>query len=112
VAEATPLIEVWNKIDLLGSEARAAVEVQGERVPAVFPVSALTGDGLDALMAEVARRLDEPRTEEEIVVPYAAGRQRAWLHENRLVLDETEEPGGTRTRVRWTARQRDRFQTI
>jgi GTP-binding protein HflX len=112
VAEATPLIEVWNKIDLLGPDARTAVEVQGERVPAVFPVSALTGDGLDALMAEVARRLDEPRTEEEIVVPYAAGRQRAWLHENRLVLDETEEPGGTRTRVRWTARQRDRFQTI
>jgi GTP-binding protein HflX len=112
VAEETPLIEVWNKIDLLDAERRGAVQVQGERVPAVFPASAVTGEGLDALLAEVARRLDEPREEEEIVVPFAAGRQRAWLHENRVVLVEQEEERGTRLRVRWTARQRDRYQAL
>ncbi len=112
VTEATPLIEVWNKIDLLSPEARASVQVQGGREPAVYPVSALTGEGLDDLLAEVARRLDEPREEEEIVVPFAAGRQRAWLHENRVVVAEHEEDRGTRMRVRWTARQRDRFLTL
>lgn len=109
VTEATPLVEVWNKIDLLPPEERDAVQVQGERVPAVFPVSALTGEGLEALLAEVAVRLDEPRIEEEITVPHAAGRQRAWLHENRLVVDEEEGERGARIRVRWTARQRDRY---
>jgi GTP-binding protein HflX len=112
VSPETPLIEVWNKIDLLDPEQRAAVQVQGERVPAVFPVSAITGEGLDALLAEVAGRLDEPRIEEEMVVPFAAGRQRAWLHENRVVLEEHEEQRGTRMRLRWTERQRDKFQTL
>jgi GTP-binding protein HflX len=112
VSEATPLIEVWNKTDLLAEETRAALQVQADRSPEVFAVSAITGDGLDALLAEVAQRLDEPRDEEEIVVPFAAGRQRAWLHENRLVLSEQDEDAGTRMRVRWTARQRDRFLTL
>jgi GTP-binding protein HflX len=109
VTEATPHFEVWNKIDLLAPEARAAVHVQGDRVPAVFPVSAMTGEGLEVLLAEVAGRLDEPRQEEEVLVPFAAGRQRAWLHENRLVIEEQDEERGTRMRVRWTARQRDRY---
>ncbi len=112
VTEETPLIEVWNKIDLLAPEPREAIRTQGAREPAVFPVSALTGEGLDALLAEVARRMDEPREEEEIVVSYAAGRQRAWLHENRLVIEEHDEEKGTRMRVRWTKRQRDRFLTL
>ncbi|WP_210529839.1 GTPase HflX [Rubellimicrobium arenae] len=112
VTEATPLIEVWNKTDLLTPESRSSIEAQAGREPAVFPVSAITGEGLDALLAEVARQLDEPRTEEEIVVPFAAGRQRAWLHENRLVLEERDEERGTWMRVSWTARQRDRFQTL
>ncbi|TNC71963.1 GTPase HflX [Rubellimicrobium roseum] len=112
VGEGTPLIEVWNKIDLLDPESRESVRVQGERVPQVFPVSATNGEGLDALLAEVSGRLDEPREEEEVVVPYAAGRQRAWLHENRLVVGEQDEEKGTRMRVRWTARQRDRYSTL
>jgi GTP-binding protein HflX len=112
VAEATPLIEVWNKTDLLTEEIRTALQVQSDRSADVFAVSAITGDGLDALLAEVAQRLDEPRLEEDIVVPFAAGRQRAWLHENRLVLTEADEEAGTRMRVRWTARQRDRFLTL
>ena len=112
VAEATPLIEVWNKIDLLDPERRAAANVQGERVSQVFPVSALTGEGLETLLAEVSGRLDEPREEEEVEVPFAAGRQRAWLHENQVVLSEQEGDGGTRVRVLWTARQRDRFRAL
>jgi GTP-binding protein HflX len=112
VDESTPLIEVWNKIDLLDEERRAALRVQGDRVPAVFPVSGLTGEGLEALLAEVTRRLDEPRFEEVITVPHVAGRQRAWLHENRLVLEEREGEKAAEVRVSWTARQRDRYQTL
>jgi GTP-binding protein HflX len=46
------------------------------------------------------------------LIPFAAGRQRAWLHENGLVLDEQEEEKGTRVRVRWTSRQRERVQLL
>ncbi|TNC51259.1 GTPase HflX [Rubellimicrobium rubrum] len=112
VGESTPLIEVWNKIDLLAPEARISVDVQSGREAKVISVSALTGEGLDSLLDEITRWLDEPREEEELLVSFAAGRQRAWLHENRLVIEEQDEESGTRMRVRWTARQRDRFQTL
>ncbi|NAZ36904.1 GTPase HflX [Rubellimicrobium sp. CFH 75288] len=109
VAETTPLIEVWNKIDLLPPEDRPAAPARPDRDPAVFPVSALTGEGLEALLAAVTRLLDEPRTEDELLLPHGDGRRRAWLHEHRLVLAERTEEEGTRLRVCWTARQRDRF---
>lgn len=112
VGESTPLIEVWNKIDLLAPEARISVDVQSGREAKVISVSAMTGEGLDTLLDEITRWLDEPREEEELLVSFAAGRQRAWLHENRLVIEEQDEESGTRMRVRWTARQRDRFQTL
>jgi GTP-binding protein HflX len=112
VDEHRPLIEVWNKTDLLSAEQREAIDAQGAREPAVFPVSALTGDGLDPLMRAVTDRVDEPREEAEVTVPFAAGRQRAWLHETGLVQSEEAAEDGTRMRVRWTARQRDHYQTL
>jgi GTPase len=112
VGESTPLIEVWNKIDLLAPDARVSVEVQSGREAKVISVSALTGEGLDTLLDEITQWLDEPRDEEVLLIPFAAGRQRAWLHENRLVIEEQDEESGTLMRVRWTARQRDRFQTL
>ncbi len=112
VDEHRPLIEVWNKTDLLSPEQRDTIATQGAREPAVFPVSALTGDGLEALMRAVTDRVDEPREEEEVTVPFAAGRQRAWLHENGLVQSEEATEAGTRMRVRWTLRQREQYQTL
>ncbi len=112
VDEHRPLIEVWNKTDLLSPEQRDAIATQGAREPAVFPVSARTGDGLEALMRAVTDQVDEPREEAEVTVPFAAGRQRAWLHENGLVQSEEATHDGTRVRVRWTARQRDQYQTL
>jgi GTPase len=50
VAEEAPLLEVWNKVDLVSPDDRAALAVQAERSEKVFPVSALTGEGLDALL--------------------------------------------------------------
>ncbi len=112
VGEGTPLIEVWNKIDLLDAQRRAAVQVQGEREPAVFPVSATTGEGLDILLEEVTARLDAPRIEEEVTVPFVAGRQRAWLHDQGVVLVEEDREDGTHLRVRWTERQKDRYRDL
>ena len=47
--EGAPIIEIWNKIDMLESEARTAIE--GERRGATMSccVSALSGEGIDTL---------------------------------------------------------------
>jgi GTPase len=109
VEEDRAMIEVWNKIDLLPEDARAAVQVQGDRVPMVMPVSALTGEGIEALMAEVAARVDAPRHEVVLALSHAEGRARAWLFDEGVVEEEEPTETGSRLRVRWTDVQAARF---
>ncbi len=109
VGEETPLIEVWNKLDLLDADARDALRVQGDRVPQVVPLSALTGDGVDALTSAVAGLLDAPRVEAVLTLGHAQGRQRAWLFEQGIVQDEQTAEGGATLRVLWTPLQAARF---
>ena len=51
-----PVLLALNKIDTLSAEQRARLEV---RNPTAHLISALTGEGIDALLAEVARLLPE-----------------------------------------------------
>src|SRR5690606_26375064 len=57
-AEKVPVIEVWNKIDLLergadGAAPALAAATPAGRVAATVPVSARTGEGLDRLLAAI-----------------------------------------------------------
>ncbi len=112
VAETVPLIEVWNKTDLLPEVERAAHATQADRKPQVFAVSALTGEGLDALLEAVTRTLDEDRSEAKLVIPFDAGKRRAWLHQEGVVTAERETKKGYSLTVRWTARQAARFKSV
>ncbi len=109
VDEDVPLFEVWNKIDLLSPETRATLLAQDARTPGVHALSALTGDGVAALLQAIEEALDEERSEEAIFVPFAEGRQRARLHEVGVVQSEAEAEGGHLIHVRWTARQKARW---
>ncbi|WP_248298099.1 GTPase HflX [Tabrizicola sp. YIM 78059] len=112
VKEDTPIIEVWNKLDLVDASQREALVAQAAQRPMVLPVSALTGEGVDALLALIARTLDEDRSEAVLTVPFDQGRKRAWLHEQNIVQSETETDDGWRITVRWTARQENRWQRL
>ncbi len=112
VAEATPVIEVWNKIDLLGDEARSALVTQASRSRDIFAVSAWTGEGLDPLLSAVTGRLDDERTEAEVLVPFSDGRRRAWLHGEGVVLQDRETEDGHLLTVRWTSRQKARYEAL
>jgi len=107
-----PLIEVWNKIDRLSGAMREALLARDARTPGVVALSAVTGEGVDALLAAIGAELDEPRTEEELRLPFADGRRRAWLHAQGVVTSEVEEADGFRLHLRWTARQRDAFAAL
>jgi GTPase len=112
VAKDLPVFEIWNKIDLLGPEARAARLAEDARKPGIHAVSALTGEGLAALLTAIEATLDEERVEEDLVLPYAAGKRRAWLHEAGVVRSETPGEDGHRLKVRWTQRQKAAFATL
>ena len=112
--EATPRIELWNKVDLLPAEAREALAAQAGRREDVVAISAVTGEGMDAMLAACAAALGGPREAAEVTLGAAEGRARAWLHEAGVIDAEAPSEDGlaTRLRVQWTPRQRAQFEAV
>ena len=92
-----PMIEVWNKIDAM-PEARAA-SMHGlaafETDPPAVAVSALTGEGIDGLLALIVRSLLRGRMEIQLTLGPADGKGRAWLHQNGEVTAEAQNEDGS-----------------
>ncbi|WP_097070591.1 GTPase HflX [Rhodobacter maris] len=112
VAEDVALIEVWNKIDALSEQTRAALLVQDARRADVQAVSALSGEGLAALLATIEARLGEERIDEELTLPFTDGRAHAWLHAQGVVRDERQGKEGWTLSVSWTEAQKAQFQKV
>lgn len=112
VSEATPLFEVWNKLDLVDAAAHDALITQAARSETVFALSALTGEGLPRLLEAVSAAFEEEKTERELRLGFEDGRKRAWLHAEGVVVAEKEMKAGHRLTVRWTARQEKRFREL
>ncbi|WP_339109506.1 GTPase HflX [Thioclava sp. GXIMD4216] len=112
VDDDVPFIEVWNKLDLLSEENHAATALQAERRDDVCAISALTGEGFEALLLEIEQRLGEERLNEELHLPFADGRRHAWLHAENVVRDEAQSKEGWVLQVEWTASQKGRFNAL
>jgi GTP-binding protein HflX len=85
------LIEVWNKIDRLDGEGRARLLNLAERQPPEnrpVPVSALSGEGLDRLIASIEARLGESRLTIELSLDPADGAGLSWLYRHSEVLSK------------------------
>ncbi|WP_071675031.1 GTPase HflX [Nioella nitratireducens] len=108
----TPMIEVWNKIDLLEDARRSEVQVAAARRDDVFAISAWTGQGIDPLLVAVSEWLSPPRFRAELDLPFSAGRARAWLYEQGVVEGEEQREDGVHLVVNWTARQKKAFQAV
>jgi len=112
VDEDVPMFEIWNKIDMLSADTRRALLVQDARTPGIHSVSALTGEGIPALLDAINAALDEERTDETLMLSFSNGRGRAWLHDEGVVTGETQTDDGYEIAVRWTARQKARFDAL
>ena len=112
VKATTPMIEVWNKLDLVESSLQAALVAQAQGLNCVHAISAVTGAGLDGLLAAVSQHLDDETTDIVLLLPFADGRKRAWLHAEGVVQAEDQDEAGYRLDLRWTARQAARFAAL
>jgi GTP-binding protein HflX len=112
VTGATPQIEVWNKLDLVDATARGALETQAQARDGVFALSALTGEGIDRLLAAINGVFEEEKTDRRLDLPFAEGRKRAWLHAEGVVRAEEQAEDGWRIDVHWTARQERRYRDL
>jgi GTP-binding protein HflX len=85
------LVEVWNKIDRLDTPDRARIfnlaERQAEQ-PRPVPVSALSGEGIDRLVAAIEARLNEKRQTIELAIDPADGAGLSWLYRHSEVLSK------------------------
>jgi GTP-binding protein HflX len=88
VADNTPRIEAWNKLDLLDPEAAAAVRAEAARREDVVTLSALSGQGVAALEAAVAARLTAGHQLFTITLQAGDGAGAAWLHQHGEVLEQ------------------------
>ncbi len=112
VTNTTPLLEVWNKIDAMDTEAREAAQARADRGDAVYATSALTGDGLETLLEAVSQILEGDRRVVVIHLGFDEGRKRAWLFEKELVEEETQGETGYSLRVRWSAQEARQFEAL
>ena len=79
----TPLIEALNKIDALPGEQRSLLQTKagtGAERARQFPISALSGEGVDALLLAIGEFLGREAAAREVSVPLSDGATIAWLY--------------------------------
>ncbi len=110
--EGVPIIEAWNKIDLLDDDNPDAKKLP-ETVPEnVCLISAMDGRGVDALTQMIADQLSKNHYTETIELPASDGKRLAWLHENGRVLDTDQIDGSMFLDVQMSERNWGRFHAL
>lgn len=110
----SPVLEVWNKIDLVACERRAELAASArfdERRPVA--VSAVTGDGLADLLRSIDDRLGSQDEVLTLKIPAHEGRLISWLYENGEVITREEtEDGHVRLCVRIASEKKGRLEAM
>jgi len=109
---APPLVEAWNKVDLLAGGERHARLAEAARRENVVPVSALTAEGLDALRQCMADKLKSGAQLHAIRIPASDGGKIAWLHARGDVIDQQTEGSEIHLQVRLSPEDWARFQSL
>ncbi len=94
---AERILEVWNKIDRLEPDAHDAIVQKALTAENVIAVSAITGEGVDRLMAEISRRLSGVLTETTITLPVEKLALLPWLYNHAVVDNREDNEDGTVT---------------
>ena len=110
VSPGGKVIEVWNKVDKLDADTRERLAPSGgaDGAPAPLVVSAITGEGIDALLRQVEGRLSGELAELTVHLTPERMKLIDWLYRNADVLAREDlEDGGMELRLRVTRAMRD-----
>ncbi|MBI1401691.1 MAG: GTPase HflX [Porphyrobacter sp.] len=111
-----PILEVWNKCDLLTAEMREELQESAGGQEAIL-LSAATGEGVAALEERLSDLLTGAAKEVSFLLPVRDGRRIAWLHAHGEVIgDEAagdgEEGPLRRLTVRLNPKELGQFSTL
>jgi GTP-binding protein HflX len=99
-AEDPRVIEIWNKIDRLPADERAPLPARARRIGA-YPVSAVTGEGLDALRTALAGAVTKQHRIIDLVLKPEEGALLAWIYDHgRVEAREDLEDGRVHLRAK------------
>lgn len=111
VSETTPRFEVWNKIDTLDTEEKQRILNEAVRNDHVVALSALSGEGMDDLVAKLGSRLTGGHRRYRIELELSDGASVAWLHRYGEVLDQAVDGETATYDVRMAPADYERFLT-
>ena len=110
---AAPIIEAWNKADLLPVEDHTAVAEAAARRDDVALVSAINGEGIDHLLREVTALLQRGTRVWDYSLGAIEGSLTAWLYAHGEVVARADgEDGGAKISVRLSEPARARFEKL
>lgn len=95
-----PMIEAWNKLDLLDEDAAELIQEQAARRENVVILSALTGEGVDRLQRMISDHMTRGAKVYDLRIPVSDGAALAWLHEHGEVLNSTTRVDAINVEVR------------
>ena len=108
---SAPLVEAWNKIDLLQGDDADSVQAEAKRRENVVVISAISGEGVRSMLDCVAEHLRKGAKIRKVTLSASAGEAIAWLHANGEVLDQHSQELETEFDVRLSDADWARFQT-
>jgi len=85
------MIDVLNKIDRLDQAARDQLLSQAARDPRAVPISAVTGEGCEALLGAIDRRLAASRQILDVRLRHRDSSVIAWLYDHGEVLGRRDD---------------------
>jgi GTP-binding protein HflX len=94
------LIEVLNKIDLLEPAERETLLNQAQRNSQTVALSAATGEGCEALLRLVDRRLEDGARPVRLDVPLSDGKTLAWIYQHGEVIGRRDDAEAAHLSVR------------
>jgi GTP-binding protein HflX len=94
------LIEAMNKLDLLEPGARASLENHTLRNSQTAALSAATGEGCEALLALIDRRLQSDIRAVRLDIPLSDGKTLAWIYRHGEVLGRRDDSEAAHLSVR------------
>ena len=112
-----PIIEVWNKWDLLEGDDAEEFGALAANDETIVPMSALTGEGVDGLLGTLGEMLTRKASLRTYEIPASDGRKIAWLYAHGEVIDDSdgsEGPEGPRRKisVRLNPKELGQFETM
>jgi GTP-binding protein HflX len=110
--EGPARLELWNKVDLLEGEDRDALLNEVARREDVVALSAVTGEGLDALLTRLSQALRKGAAVHHLRLAAGDGSRLAWLHSRGEVLDSRVEGNEMFVAVRLSPENWQRWQAL